>query len=129
MIPYINDQLELWAAWCRGGRARLGYPRQTAFVRAGEAPGGQAITLPDSRGLELEHAVQTLDAGLREVVTLFYLRMRSCPGEQIAQALGCSRDTVYARLHRAHLGVMEALNDQALQAYETAVPAPVKKSA
>ncbi len=115
MIPYINDQLELWAAWCRSGRTRLGYPRAAAFVRAGEGSGGQAMTLPDSRGLEIEHAVQTLDHELRELVTLFYVRMRSCPTAEIAKALHCSRDTVYARLHRAHLGVMETLHDQALR--------------
>lgn len=112
MIDYINGKLEKWGRWTLGGRARLGYPRKAAFVLiVGGAPG----MICDEEAMQINRAVQALDRQLRAVVDAFYVRMRSCDGETIARSLGCHRDTLYSRLHRAHLRVKESIEDEELE--------------
>jgi DNA-directed RNA polymerase specialized sigma24 family protein len=112
MIDYINTKLNLWAAWAATGRTRLGYPREAAFMSA--MRGGRPAEINDGDAMTIEHAVRILAPEQRQVVTLYYLRMRSCAADQIARECGCSRDTVYHRLHRAHLAIKEALEDREL---------------
>lgn len=111
MIDYINGKLDKWGRWTLGGRARLGYPRKSAFVLV---VGGRAEDICDDEAMQINRAVQSLDRQLRAVVDAFYVRMRSCDGDTVARALGCCRGTMYARLHSAHLRVMESIQDEEL---------------
>lgn len=112
MIPYINEKLEQWGRWTLGGKDRLGYPRRAAFVQV--VGGVTASSICDEEAMQINRAVQALDGSLRAVVDAFYVRMRSCDGETIATTLKCCRRTLYDKLHRAHLKVMEALQDEEL---------------
>lgn len=114
MIPYINSRLDQWGLWALSGRERVGYPRRSAFMRLVPAGGGPLLMLCDEESMQINRAVQSLDGQLRAVVDAFYVRMRSCDGEAIARHLHCCRDTLYARLHRAHLRVMDAIQDDEL---------------
>lgn len=111
MIPYIDSQLIRWAEWLRTGNTRLGYPSQSAFVSAMGGGGGQPVVMPDDDAMAINRAVAALDPELKTVVDCVYRTMRGCTGEAIAEYLGCHRDTVYARLHRAHVAVMGYLED------------------
>lgn len=115
MIPYINNKLDQWGLWAKSGRTNLGYPKRAAFMRlVPNDDRGTPLMICDDEAMSLNRAVQTLDRELRDVVDLFYVKMRSCDAETIAKALHCHRDTLYARLHRAHLLVMDALHDEEL---------------
>ena len=113
MIVYINDQLNRWADWLGTGRARLGYPRCAAFVAAMGGGGGQRITLPDDEAMAICTAVAALEPRLHDTVDCYYRTMKNCTAAQIARQLGCSRDTVYARIDMAHNRIMGSLNDLA----------------
>jgi DNA-directed RNA polymerase specialized sigma24 family protein len=114
MILYINQRLDQWGLWCRTGRERAGYPKRAAFMRLVPATGGGDVVICDDEAMQINRAVQSLDSELREVVDLYYIKMRSCPAGTIARSLRCHRDTLYARLHRAHLLVMDAIHDEEL---------------
>lgn len=114
MIEHIHIQLERWARWNRVDTGpRLGYPRQAAF--AGLMKGGERQSsiqpLLDDDALEIGHAVRALEPELAAVVDRMYVSMRSCSVDEMAKDLGCCRDTLYTRLHRAHLAIKEALED------------------
>lgn len=113
MIPYINSLLEQWGLWTAGGKDRLGYPRKAAFVQV--VSGAPLCAICDDEAMQINRAVQSLDGQLRAVVDAVYVKMRSCDGETIAKTLGCCRDTLYTRLHRAHLRIMDALQDDELK--------------
>ena len=113
MIHYINIQLSLWGQWSRGGHTRLGYPGKAAFVMQGG--GGSPPILADDLAMDLDRSVRGLPPDLRRTVELFYLKMRDFPVESIAKELHVCRDTVYARLHKAHVRVMEDMQDQAVE--------------
>lgn len=113
MIEYIDHQLTQWARWLRSDRVRLGYPRQSAFVVAIGGAHGKELTLPDDDALLLCQAVQALPPDLREVVDCYYCRMVEKSSEEIAQKLGCCRQTVYVRLGKAHAALLGNLNDLA----------------
>ncbi len=114
MIEYINKRCNEWAAWLLVRRdGGMGYPHAASFMRLAvqrdrQAPSGPRI---DDEAMLTERSIRGIDPGLRTVVEEFYLRMRSCPAESIARRLNCSRDTLYARLHRAHVAIMEVMND------------------
>lgn len=112
-IAYIDQQLTRWADWLRTGRARLGYPKKSAFVGAMGGGNGQAITLPDDEAMDICTAVAALEPDLRATVDCYYRTMKSCTAKEIAQHLGCSRDTVYYRIEKSHVLVMGYLNDLA----------------
>lgn len=114
MIEYIDTRLRQWEVWSRSGKTHLGYPRQSPFVRLMPSEGGGGARLPDEDGLEMERAVAALEAELKAVVLRVYREMKSCTGEQIARDLGIHRDTLYARLHRAHQRIWEWIEDQEL---------------
>lgn len=114
MIPYINHKLNQWGLWCRSGRDRVGYPRRAAFMRLVPDSSGVGVTIGDDEAMQINRAVQRLDGELRQVVDLFYIRMRSCDAGSIARTLRCCRDTLYARLHRAHVLVMDAIHSEGL---------------
>lgn len=119
MIPYINALLDQWGLWARTGRERLGYPKQSSFMRLAPPGGGGGlggVIVCDDEAMRINRAVQSLDPDLRTLVELFYVRMRSCDAGSIAKAQHCCRDTVYARLHRAHVKVMESLQDEEIGA-------------
>lgn len=111
MIPYIDTQLNLWSAWLASGREHLGYPRQAAFLD-GLGGSGTGMKISDARGGDIDRAVNALVPEQKQAVRLVYLSMRNHPVEAIAKHLQCHRDTLYARLHRAHVCIMEALQMQ-----------------
>ncbi len=110
MIIYIDTQLNMWAAWLRTGRQNLGYPRQAAFLND-HGGRGKVIDISDSAAGDIDKAVNALPADQKQIVKLIYVEMRSFTAEAIAARLKCHRDTVYARLHAAHVRIMEALKD------------------
>lgn len=119
MIPYINALLDQWGLWARTGRERLGYPKQSSFMRLvppGGGSGSGGVIVCDDEAMRINRAVQSLEPELRALVELFYISMRSCDVGSIAKSLHCCRDTVYARLHRAHVKVMESLQDEEIGA-------------
>lgn len=116
MIPYINTILDQWGLWARSGREQLGYPKQSAFMRLALPSRGGGVVVCDEEAMRINRAVQSLEPELRTLVELFYIRMRSCDAGSIAKSLHCCRDTVYARLHRAHVRVMEFLQDEEIVA-------------
>lgn len=114
MILYINEKLNQWGLWCRTGRERAGYPKRSAFMRLVPSDGCGMVTICDEEAMQINRAVQSLDRELREVVDLFYIKMRSCPAGTIAKMLNCHRDTLYTRLHTAHVRVLDAIHDEEL---------------
>lgn len=111
MIEYINTQLNHWATWIKSGRAHLGYPGKASFVGAYCGTPGQQALINDEEGMAMSKAVNALDPSLKETVMCFYVTMTSCTATEIARHLCCSRDTVYERIHRAHVQIMGYLND------------------
>lgn len=114
MIEYINGQLNQWGLWCRSGRERLGYPARSAFMRLVPSDGRSAADICDDDAMQINRAVQSLPGDLRKIVDLFYIKMRSCPAQVIAKAVGIHRDTFYVRMHKAHVLVMDAIHDEEL---------------
>ncbi|WP_410498136.1 hypothetical protein [Chitinibacter sp. S2-10] len=112
MIDFVNGRLELWARWAsRRDDCGLGYV-QSQLARLGEAAGGAKFAgLPpdvcDDDMHELQKIVAYLPFELHQAVWQCYMM----PGTaaQHARSCGCHRDTYYARLHKAHVLVMEAL--------------------
>ena len=127
MIEYINSQLNLWYEWQRSGHTRLGYPRRAAFMAA--LVGGGSPPINDDHAMQVERAVHALPAEQKAVVQLYYVQMRCATAEAIAKELHVSRDTVYARLHRAHVNILDSLQEQeiAREAPWRAQLAPGKK--
>lgn len=116
MIDYINVQLNLWAAWLlTADRHGLGFPHQSAFARlsVSKGSGGGGAGLPDEEAMFISRVVAHLPEEQRKVVDRFYVHCRNTPVSYMARDFGVSEDTIYRRLHRAHLTIMEALNDRA----------------
>jgi DNA-directed RNA polymerase specialized sigma24 family protein len=113
MIPYIDEQLRQWAMWCLTGRDKLGFPRQSAFLNGQPVESkGRGLEICDEVALEIQGGVNSLHPDLKRTVVLFYLKMRSCDSATIARAMRIHRDTLYDRLHRAHLKVSEYLDER-----------------
>jgi DNA-directed RNA polymerase specialized sigma24 family protein len=109
MILYINAKLNTWSDWVASGRkvVGLGYPSQVAFMRLTPSSNSLREPILNEEAWEIEQAVQRLDAQLREVVDQFYLHAGTA--ESHAKALHICRDTLYSRLHAAHLRIMDWL--------------------
>ena len=109
MIPFINAKLNVWADWVVTGRkvVGLGYPSQCAFTRLTPSSTGWRSPIENEEAWEVEQAVHRLDAKLRDVVEQFYLRAGTA--ESHAKALSICRDTLYVRIHQAHVRIMEWL--------------------
>ena len=58
---------------------------------------------------EVEGAVHKLDKQLQETIYQFYLH--AGPADTHAKALKICRDTLYARIHAAHIKIMDYLQD------------------
>ena len=121
MLTYINSRLNQWAEWLRrredGG---LGYPRECPYTRL-QARSSTAGYIPIDEGeaWEIERAVQHLRTHaphLHQVVVLFY--RKTMTGEQMARECGCSRDTLYARLHQSHVEIMNWIHDECVREQE-----------
>lgn len=109
MIPHINDRLNKWARWVAIGRKvrGLGYPSVVAFARTIGTGHGEPEF--DEDAWEVDQACRALPAELRDLIALFYTRVETV--ESIARKHGCSRDTIYVRLHTAHIHILGSLND------------------
>lgn len=109
MILYINDRLNVWAAWHASGRKVIGlsYPGQCAFSRLTPSAHTNSAPIPDEEAWETEKAIQSLDATLRELIHEVYLK----PGtmETHAKSLHICAKTMYNKLHSAHIKIMEWL--------------------
>jgi DNA-directed RNA polymerase specialized sigma24 family protein len=107
MILYINAKLNVWAHWVAGGRkvVGLGYPSQVAFTRLTPSSNSLRSPIENEEAWEIERAVHRLDARLRDVVDRVYLRAGTA--ETHAKELCICRDTLYSRLHAAHVKIME----------------------
>jgi hypothetical protein len=138
MIEYINKRMIDWALWLKrredGG---LGYPGAANFsklVSIHSDPGAGPIT-EGAAEMEIEGIVCKLrDAkpALYQVAYWIYAAGDLTMG-RVAKELGCSRDTVYVRLHALHLHAMDALHENTLSADErkhssSKVVAPLAKS-
>lgn len=113
---YINDRLNHWAQWrIQRVQGAEGYPRQSAFARLGG--GGEidySTRLPpdvNEQAWEVEQAVQALQPELKQCVMVFYCEVGTA--EQKAKDCRCCRDTLYARLDRAHGKILDILNGYA----------------
>lgn len=111
MIDYIHTRMLTWADWVARGRriTGLGYPTRSAFYNT-PSGGGLMTPIVDEHAWLLEKAIQALDPYLRETVAQFYLHAGTV--DTHAKVLRCSRDTVYARLHRAHQRIDAWLQDE-----------------
>jgi len=107
MIVFINAKLNTWADWVASGRkvVGLGYPSQVPYMRM--TPNAHTLRSPieNEDAWEMERAVHRLDGKLRETVEQFYLRAGTADSH--ARALHCCRDTLYVRLHSAHVAIMD----------------------
>lgn len=109
MIAYINDRLNQWARWIATGRKvrGLGYPSSVTWART---PGsGNASPEFNEQAYETDQAWRALPSELKWMVAEFYTRTETV--ESLARTMGCSRDTVYVRLHTAHNHMLGSLND------------------
>jgi DNA-directed RNA polymerase specialized sigma24 family protein len=112
MIDYINARCNQWVLWHRRGQDNgLGFPRECAYTRLdGRTPGKVSQPPVDEAAWEIERAVRALEHELNKVVIQFYLKRGT--SEDKARACQCHRDTLYARLHTAHIRILEWLNDE-----------------
>lgn len=119
MILYINTRLLAWSEWVIKGRrvSGLSYPTQVSYARLATSGGGRHGAEFDEEAWEIEQAVNALRAELKQLVHDFYLRTTT--GDMLARKLGCSRDTIYHRLHLAHVEIMGSLNDMAVGCFKT----------
>ncbi|QBC44454.1 hypothetical protein [Iodobacter fluviatilis] len=111
MIQYIDGQLSNWARWqARRDDMGVGYV-QSQLSRLDAVQDKRFAGIPlhvsDEDMHELTQIIAFLPEELRQAVQECYLTAGTAI--QHAQACGCSRDTYYSRLHRAHVITMEAL--------------------
>lgn len=116
MIIHINDLLNRWAEWStRRASSAMGYPKQCIYTRlSGRSPQLAAVPDMDEDSWAIEQAVVALKKNNQhqhKVIVEMYLKGGT--SEQKATALACHRDTMYARLHRAHISIMNHLNESA----------------
>lgn len=122
MIEYIHHRLNRWSNWvARGNRVHgLGYPGQVAFTRlTPRDPNARRDVDYNEDASEMDQAVAELTRSFSElgdVVRLIYIEPGSVKDK--AMKAGCCRDTLYARLHQAHVKIMEWLQDCDIMAAE-----------
>jgi DNA-directed RNA polymerase specialized sigma24 family protein len=107
MILHINAKLNQWADWVATGRkvVGLGYPGQCAFMRLTPSTSEWRAPIENEEAWSVERAVQHLEPCLKSAVEQFYLRAGTA--DTHAKALHCHRDTLYSRIHQAHVRIME----------------------
>ena len=115
MITYINERLNQWVEWRLSGRhiKGLGYPSCANFYRLAPLPSDRVVVpIPNEACYEIDQAICWLKKnhnGLFAAVMQFYTHAGTAQSH--AKELKISRDTLYARLHRAHVLIMEYLQD------------------
>lgn len=109
MILHINEKLNNWAEWVVMGRkvVGLGYPSSSAFTRLATSTNTWRAPIENEDAWAVEQAIHRLDPYLQKTVMQFYLHAGTA--DTHAKALGIHRDTLYARIHSAHLRIMEWL--------------------
>jgi len=112
MIEYIHNRLCRWSVWvARGNRVPgLGYPTACGYTRLTPSGGRPDVDFNDD-AWEIDRAVCSMDQDAVKFLRMFYLEPGTIAGK--AAKAGCHRDTLYARLHQAHVRVMEWLQDHA----------------
>ena len=101
----------MWAQWVSTGRKvhGLGYPSQPAFMREAGGSHNSSPTVNED-ALQVESCVRLLEHDLHLLVQQFYLRAGTADSH--ARHLGICRDTLYARLHRAHVFIYREIYSQ-----------------
>ncbi len=107
---YIKVRMQQWAEWLlqreSGG---LGFPSECSYTRMQQRSDSSGCISPniDVDAMQVEDAVRELPSYLRDTARAFYV----APGtiEQKAKALRCHRDTVYARIEKVHVFVLNCL--------------------
>lgn len=130
MITYINARCIAWAYHVAGKAVDVGYPHQSSIANFMAAASSGRIPINVREAEEIDAAVTALrpERELYEVVMLFYCnlvegrRVADSSAVAMAQRLGIHRDTFYARLHRAHVRIMEWLQDNDMPVELTAAP-------
>lgn len=119
MIHYIDKLMGDWAHWTKvrkdGG---LGYPRKAFGFNLTPSGGSHGdIVGIDEQSMEIERIVARLrieKKDLYKVVEWFYLS-GDVSVEHMSNRLGCSRQTVYERVHRVHKYVVDAMHDNEIE--------------
>lgn len=115
MIEYMNHRLVCWAEWAiRRDEGALGFPRQSHYTKAMLGHSRGNIEEINEQAMEVERAVLALRRTmpiLSNAIMEFYRKTGSA--EYKARVLGVHRDTLYARIHQAHIWLMEWLQDEA----------------
>jgi len=114
MITYINERLNQWVEWRLKGRriAGLGYPGCANFYKLAPLPSRAMTPIPDEACFEIDQAVCWLrkhHKDLYKIILLF--NWHNYTATLIAGEFDIHRDTVYSRIHRAHVLIMEYLQD------------------
>jgi hypothetical protein len=123
MIDYINHRLVCWSEWAtRRDDGGLGWQREAPYVREfiGHTRGGNVEEINEA-AMEIESSVLALRRArpeLASVVMEFYRKTGSATYK--AKMLHICRDTMYARLHQAHVWIMGWLQDQEVARHEQA---------
>lgn len=112
MIEYIHYRLCRWSVWvARGNRIQgLGFPGACSYTRLTPRSTPARIEVDfNEDAFEVDRAVASLAHESIQFLRMFYLE----PGAIAAKArrLNCHRDTLYARLHREHVSIMEWIQD------------------
>ncbi len=131
MIPYVHDRLGKWGEWSMA-RADGGACYMAAQLRYEERVGGASsfeaasVILANSPALEMEMGVARLRQAeplLGELVISFYRDDAGCKAEGIADVNRCSVRTLWYRIDKAHVWLLDWLNGRALGEDETGVRA------
>ena len=120
MIDYINTRLVSWAAWAikradNGG----GYPRQSHYTKLVHSHCIGNIDEINEAAMEIERGVLELRAARADLYAAtmeFYRKTGSV--EYKARMLGICRDTLYSRVHGAHVWLMNWMQDQEVERWE-----------
>ena len=107
-IEWIDREMQRWGKALRDGRGALGFPSQSAEVRAIEGSGAKDAAdgfVPEDVA-RIERAVLAMDVDLQVVVKEFYMTGHS--GEVVADRLSrklkkkVSRQSLYQMIDRSH---------------------------
>lgn len=107
----ITQRLIRWAEWVmRGNGGGLGFPRECSYTRMQQrgGDGGYSIDV-DLESAETEKAVQALEQELKLAVQVYY--MTATTREIQAQYLKCHVRTMERRVERAHVQIVQLLDD------------------
>ena len=99
---YIKQRMLQWADWVmKRESGGLGYPRECPYtrMRGGNSAGYYSPDV-DLEAMEVEKGVQLLPVDIKRCVREYYLRIGTI--ESKAKRLHIHRDTIYARIERAH---------------------------